>query len=399
MLRNQLQVEMDWTYGDHISLSGIYRLAYEGSFDMQSVDQRARSTDFLDDRLRELYLTLAFDEWTIKIGKQQLVWGETDALRMADVINPLDISWHWSLESWEDIRRPLRMIVINYEPERFIQNNLSLETVFIPEDFKPTYYAHPGANWHFTMDDWELYRVAFRASEPSSSNDEYGFRIRWVMGEAEVSIFDFYGRSDSAIVNLDKFVGFALGTHGIDICDYPKFNSIGLTLNYEEPIHTKTVYRFEGSYNFDEPMNDLSFMIRKRDTINFMLGFDRSTWIRFLNPVHTFYISCQYFHKSILDWSDTEGVVSGSQSNDQHQDIISFFISGDYNNSIYVPQFMAVYDLSGTWYVQPQFKWNYSGALAFTIGANFFTSCTNRDSYWGAIRDNDEIYIKIRYGF
>jgi hypothetical protein len=401
-LRNTLQLEFEYTLGDHVSIFGIYRFAYEASFDIQSVDQRARSTDYLDEQLRELYLMLDFDEWTIKIGKQQLVWGETDALRMADVINPLDVSWRWTgPEAWEDLRRGVRMAVITYAPERFIHNAVSLEAVFIPEDFQAAYLPHAGSNWEPTFDlPWDLFRNAVRASEPNDNNDEYGFRIRGMFKGVELSIFDFYGRKDGATVDLDKFLGFLVfGTHGIDFCDYPKFNTTGITANWYEPIVTKTVFRFEGSYTFDEPMNDLAFVLRKRDTINFMVGFDRPTWIRSLNPITTFFLSFQYFHRTILDWSDTEGLVDAFQSNDRHQDIITFLIQGQYANSVYTPELLFAYDFSGTWWLKPQFKWTYSGNWAFTLGANLFYAPTNRDSIWGGVRDNDEIFLRIRYSF
>jgi len=31
----------------------------------------------------------------LRVGKQQLVWGEADLFRMLDRANPLDTSWHF----------------------------------------------------------------------------------------------------------------------------------------------------------------------------------------------------------------------------------------------------------------------------------------------------------------
>jgi len=400
IFRNTLQLEMEYFLGDHVSIFGIYRVAYEGSYDVENdIDDRPAGEERVQDELRELYVTLAFDEWTFKLGKQQLVWGETDVLRMADVINPLDLSWNWSNENWEDIRRPLRMIVVTYAPERFIQNNLSLEAVFIPEDFKATYLPHAGSNWHFTFPGWELFRPAFRASEPDDGNDEYGFRARGVIKGVEVSLFDFYGRKDGATVDLDKFVGFLTGTHGIDFCVYPKFNSFGATLNWYDSVHTKTVWRFEGSYNFEEPFNDRLFRVQRWDSLNFMIGFDRPTWIRLLNREQTYFLSFQWFHRNILDYTHKKGLVDAAQSNDQYQNIAIFLMTSGYKNNVYTPTLALAYDLSGTWFFAPSFKYNYSTELSFTVGANFYEATTNRDSIWGAVRDNDQVYFRIRYGF
>ncbi|MFH0811945.1 MAG: DUF1302 family protein [Pseudomonadota bacterium] len=398
IFRNTLQLEMEYSLGEHFSIFSIYRLAYEGGYDVQSVDDRPRDQEFIQDELRELYVTLAFDEWTFKIGKQQLVWGETDVLRMADVINPLDLSWNWSNETWEDIRRPLRMIVATYAPERFVTNNVSLEAVFIPEDFKATLTPRPGSNWHIDLAGWELFRTAYRAGEPNDNNDEYGFRLRGVIKGAEVSVFDWYGRLDGGVVNLDHFIGFLTGTHGVGFVDYPKFNSTGATLNWFDPW-TRTVWRFEGSYNFEEPFNDSFFRIQRWDSLNFMIGFDRPTWIRLLNPEQTWFLSFQWFHKNILDYKHSYGLISPSQSNDQYQNIAIFLMTSGYKNNIYTPTLAVAYDLSGTWFVAPSFKYNFNSELAFTIGANFYIATTTRDSIWGTVRDNDQVYFRIRYGF
>ena len=48
--------------------------------------------------------------FVVKAGSQQIAWGEADALRLADVINPLDLSWYWSFPAWEEIRIPLTML-------------------------------------------------------------------------------------------------------------------------------------------------------------------------------------------------------------------------------------------------------------------------------------------------
>ena len=48
----------------------------------------------------------------LRVGKQQIVWGEADFFRMLDRANPLDVSWHGAQElpppafGWDDLRIP-----------------------------------------------------------------------------------------------------------------------------------------------------------------------------------------------------------------------------------------------------------------------------------------------------
>jgi Protein of unknown function (DUF1302) len=62
--------------------------------------------------LREAYIDLDCRNipLSVRLGKQQVVWGETDNFRMLDRANPLDLTWHQVYESWGDLRRPLWMI-------------------------------------------------------------------------------------------------------------------------------------------------------------------------------------------------------------------------------------------------------------------------------------------------
>jgi len=52
-------------------------------------------------RLRRAELPLNF-----RIGRQQIVWGETDNFRMLDRVNPLDLTWHLQQETWDQTARP-----------------------------------------------------------------------------------------------------------------------------------------------------------------------------------------------------------------------------------------------------------------------------------------------------
>ena len=66
-------------------------------------------------KLREAFVDMVLPPFTIRLGRQQVVWGETDNFRALDVINPLDLRDHWSWEPWEDIRIPLWMARVIYD--------------------------------------------------------------------------------------------------------------------------------------------------------------------------------------------------------------------------------------------------------------------------------------------
>lgn len=88
---------------------------FKGYFDGAANGFGAGTRDdlFLDDydstELRELYTTFTLGErYHFKLGRQQVVWGETDFFRAMDVIHGYDYRWRSFLElENEELRKPL----------------------------------------------------------------------------------------------------------------------------------------------------------------------------------------------------------------------------------------------------------------------------------------------------
>ncbi|MDB2590661.1 RNA polymerase-associated protein rapA [Candidatus Thioglobus sp.] len=61
------------------------------------------------DALREAYIDTTVDDWSIRAGKQQVVWGTADGMKLLDAINPTDYS-EMAQNQMEDSRIPVWMI-------------------------------------------------------------------------------------------------------------------------------------------------------------------------------------------------------------------------------------------------------------------------------------------------
>ena len=61
------------------------------------------------DALREVYVDTTVDDWSIRAGKQQVVWGTADGMKLLDAINPTDYS-EMAQNQMEDSRIPVFMI-------------------------------------------------------------------------------------------------------------------------------------------------------------------------------------------------------------------------------------------------------------------------------------------------
>ena len=96
--------------------------------------------DYFKNDLREYYAQLNFtDNFSARIGKQQVIWSEADALSGTEVTNPVNAQWHgvYGAEAAEDVRTNLRMIKLNYILPDFLKTaNNELEAFIIPGDFQ-----------------------------------------------------------------------------------------------------------------------------------------------------------------------------------------------------------------------------------------------------------------------
>ena len=108
--------ELDWKLGPNAQLHGSLRLRAD-AFDRlvpgrptrseaSSVHQPLELGDRAELELRELYLEVQQGHLWWTIGKQQIVWGKADGLKVLDVVNPQDFR-EFILEDFESSRIPL----------------------------------------------------------------------------------------------------------------------------------------------------------------------------------------------------------------------------------------------------------------------------------------------------
>lgn len=102
---------------------------------MRSIQQQ-----YIKNDLREWYAQLNFtDNFSARVGKQEIIWTEADALSGTEVTNPVNATWHgvYGAESPEDQRTNLRMIKLNYIlPDFYKTANNEIEGFIIPGDFE-----------------------------------------------------------------------------------------------------------------------------------------------------------------------------------------------------------------------------------------------------------------------
>ena len=107
--------------------------------------------DALELELRELYLQGAIGDTFLTLGKQQIVWGKADGLKVLDIVNPQSFR-EFILDDFDSSRIPLWTANI----ERTIAD-WDLQFIWIPDQ---TYHALPKQNARYAFTSPELVPVA-----------------------------------------------------------------------------------------------------------------------------------------------------------------------------------------------------------------------------------------------
>ena len=115
----------DWAYAINRG-SGWWDSGADGMKGSYSFHKRAQLQEYSWaygrnrdlDLPREIYADINIGNWSFRLGKQQVVWGESDGIRLMDCINPQDLQFQFyyydSDEGYERSRIPLWLIKARY---------------------------------------------------------------------------------------------------------------------------------------------------------------------------------------------------------------------------------------------------------------------------------------------
>jgi hypothetical protein len=152
-LRSELKLELDADLSENwqarVSGHGFYDFAYtingRDNFSDDVLDHYEKELEF-DEVYLQGSLTSDLD---IKAGRQIVVWGRSDNIRITDVLNPLDLRWP-GLVDIEKLRLPVTMTKLDYYIKGWSLSGIALHEVRYnrnPEfgsDFFPGLQPLPG---------------------------------------------------------------------------------------------------------------------------------------------------------------------------------------------------------------------------------------------------------------
>ena len=167
---------------------------------------------------REAYFEAKMGDTQLRIGKQQVVWGKTDAFRLQDLVNPIDFGQHNVYPSLEDRRIPtLSADLVHSFGNVGPLEDVSLELVWVFDKFTPVQVGQCGDFWAFTAacegridaSSHGLLNVSLAKVEERKwtfRNTEPGFRFEFRTPEPSIafSLSGFWGIQDAPVAKFQN---------------------------------------------------------------------------------------------------------------------------------------------------------------------------------------------------
>jgi hypothetical protein len=378
-----------------------------------------------ENELRELYLDIPVGERIkLRLGKQQVVWGETDFFQAMDVVHGYDQSWRAFLEPEnEEWRKPL---ILGNAQIAVPELKGSLQLLVRPgfdrnKDIGNTYDMFGGRwaqNGSKGFDLTATSRPAglpptipslpFNYHHPDGDSDKAHYGGRWTgtLGQDVLaySLNYYHTQAQNPVLFPDASTK---GNFGLSFIN-PTIDIYGGTLSGKIPIDfLDTVYRIEAAYIPDQPYNNTSFGVVKKDIVRSMFGLDTNLHLeRILGTCNNSMLSLQIFDTFMLDHRSSDLVVNAFGTLEkEHTTLLTGIFTLPYRADTIKGQLVVVQDVSsGGGVLVPSVEFQFGPSWRLKLEADIFHGGTKNDagnnaSLFGSFANNDQFMSRLTYQF
>lgn len=336
-----------WDSGARLTVFGEARLDSEDELDPGKPRQPFRAelieksfpTDHTELELREFYLDHYIGNTFFRLGKQQVVWGQADGLRVLDVVNPLSYR-EFIMPDIEHRRIPLWSAVAEVPVDEW-----TAQLVWVP-DSTVTESTLPGGAFSLIPDPFGRGNV--QANKPSSfDKNDFGLRLSSFQGGWDVSLNYLYHTVDDPLI---RFVP----SESLITANYNRSHLFGGTVS--RPIGSITL-RGEVGVETKKRVTDSSGTVRETEVGSYVIGVDYS-------GMRDWYLSGQFFQ------TYRASAPRGIRSSDEQ---LTFLLRHDGLNDALSLEVLAIYDLKNQdSLVQLEAEYSLFTNLVIRAGADLF---------------------------
>ncbi|MBN7797467.1 AMIN domain-containing protein [Parahaliea mediterranea] len=390
-----LDSRVDLALGDLGSLSALGRLRLDAVGDLGPDSQRpwnysAVNGPWYNDRhagfdLREFYLDTRLGNTYLRLGKQQVVWGQADGIKVLDVVNPQSFR-EYILDDFDDSRIPLWMANLEIP----LGDAAGLQLLWIPDT---TYheFAEPGTP--FELSSPLLVPVAppglrLRFDEPDIpgrlfADSDAGLRLRGHLGGWDLGLHYLYSYGDFPVL-FQSLARDEAGIYGLVEAEYRRNHLAGVTAsNVFGPVALRT----ELAWNSDTWVvgNNLAEGgVTDSREFSGVVGLDWQ-WRSDRQ------LSAQWFHRRLSDHRD-------SMYRRPSEDFLSLLWLENFANNSWEWRALGLYSVDDEdAMLQLRLRYWWRSDLEVWVGADWFDG--EPRGLFGQFDRRDRLVLGLRWGF
>lgn len=298
---------------------------------ISDISKRLFLGNHVDVELREFYIETVVRNVYLTIGKQQVVWGKADGLRVLDVVNPFDFR-EFIFDDFDQARIPLWMV--NAE---IPVGEATLQLLWIPD---LTYHQLPeeGATFEFKSNVPQpppgIPVIRNDVDKPDNviTDSDVGARLSWFWKGWDLSLNYLYHYDDVPVLYRTIKIG-PTGPFIVSNPGYERTHLLGGT--FSNAFGDLTV-RGEFGYSLDKYYSTINPLdvdgVHKTDEFSYVLGFD---WF----GISDTFLSLQFFQSILRE--DATGLLR-----DRVENNVSFLLRRDFMNDTLVFENITVHSLN-----------------------------------------------------
>jgi hypothetical protein len=334
--------------------------------------------DYFD--FRELYIDFYTDKLDVRVGKQQIIWGQADGVFITDVVSPLNLT-EFLLWDFNEIRMGVNAVKATYYPH----DDHDLEVVWIPS-FTPSILPSEGSIWRPSVAFPVAPTLDYSKKDIASNVENSELFLRYSLSKSAFDL-QLIGAStwdDIASNHVTREMDSTMTLTGLTIT--PEHHRLLLGgMNFSASLGD-FVLRGEAAYydgkHFQTNDPTAAGALVEKGYLNYVAGLDRS--------IDGWKLSTQFIQKVILDYDEM-------MMEDEVENLMTFMVNKTFlRDQIRLELFSYVgLNNEDALLKLRAFYFPYDG-VGIELGTNLFMGETGT---FGQYNNNNMLYTRVKYSF
>ncbi|NOQ78690.1 MAG: hypothetical protein GQ546_04750 [Gammaproteobacteria bacterium] len=361
--------------------------------EVSKISRRWLISNHIDLELREFYyeteLELELSQTYLTIGKQQIVWGKADGLKVLDVVNPMDFR-EFILDDFDDSRIPLWTI----NAEIPINDSL-LQLIWIPDQ---TYNILPESDALYAFTSPCLIPAvppgvaidlqSLDKPDHFFSDADYGIRLTSFVAGWDLSLNYLYHYNDNPVL----FRTLTLGKEP-KVTITPTYKRSHLLGGTFSNAFGDFVLRGEIGYSTDQyfltdNIRDHDGVI-KSDELSYVIGLDWS-------GIEDTFLSVQLFQSHLMQ--ESSGLIRDSLIRDKVETTMTLLARQDFINETIEAEVLWLHNTNNKdGLIRPKISYEWKDDVNVWLGLDIFYG--DEKGLFGQFDHKDRFIIGVEWGF